>query len=356
MLTSIELNVIEEYVDGTYYDKDKLIKYLNMHDIVGNDVFSYCDKHLYGHRPTTYSVWLEDEDGYLPLPVSDFIKRIPFYFYTKDLNNLDIDNSGTLDYIFSASNKSDGEHNDPEEVYSALEFMFYELKLPLNRIFSYWVNQSGVVSGNGFFQWNHYLHLCQKNGDSNYFPERFITAYNTMLEKSNCSPIIYEITDPGLGDAYIRYGQMIEFEGTFPCDNDGNPIMRWIGVRTQNAGKITCTCEKSKGGYLRIELQPNTVIHVLNFYNSREDIDEYWYQVYAGPQTMEFDYPTLKRRRLEMDLTQQQVADAIGTNVRTYQKWEKGETTPDGHYLLRLLNWLDIPDVQDIVTYKNIND
>ena len=45
------------------------------------------------------------------------------------------------------------------------------------------------------------------------------------------------------------------------------------------------------------------------------------------------------------------MADAVEANIRTYQKWENGETKPDGYYLLRILNWLDIPDVNDIITY-----
>ena len=66
---------------------------------------------------------------------------------------------------------------------------------------------------------------------------------------------------------------------------------------------------------------------------------------------MRFDYTILKDRRLKMKLTQQQVADAVETSIRTYQKWESGETTPDGHYLLRLMNWLDIYNIQDAVKF-----
>ena len=90
----------------------------------------------------------------------------------------------------------------------------------------------------------------------------------------------------------------------------------------------------------------------MNFYNYSEDTEDYWYQVYAGPLTMEFDYKVLKEYRKRFDFTQQQVADAVGTTVRTYQKWESGETTPDGHFLLRLLNWLDISDIQDVTKYN----
>ena len=49
--------------------------------------------------------------------------------------------------------------------------------------------------------------------------------------------------------------------------------------------------------------------------------------------------------------TQKQVADAVGTSVRTYQKWESGETTPDGHFLIRLINWLDILNIQETIKY-----
>ena len=51
-------------------------------------------------------------------------------------------------------------------------------------------------------------------------------------------------------------------------------------------------------------------------------------------------------------MTQKEVADAIGANVRTYQKWESGESVPDGHFLLRLMNWLQIDNVQELISYR----
>jgi len=44
MLKKSDIDVIEQYVDNKYFDKDKLIKYLSMHSIMGNEVFSCCDK------------------------------------------------------------------------------------------------------------------------------------------------------------------------------------------------------------------------------------------------------------------------------------------------------------------------
>ena len=96
MITPEEEKIILQYVDDSYYDRDKLIKYLSMHDIVGNEVFAYCDRKAQRKHKQTYSNWLDDDKGYSPLPVSQFVKRIPFYFYTKDIASADLDNMGTL--------------------------------------------------------------------------------------------------------------------------------------------------------------------------------------------------------------------------------------------------------------------
>ena len=352
MITKEEKQFILKHVDATHYDQEKLIKYLNMHDIVGNEIFSYCDKRAFRKDSPTYSTWLDDEDGYIPLPVSDFVKRIPFYFYAKDVESMDLDNIGTLHYIFSANPWK----RDIEAIYSNLEYAFYHMNLPLNRIFSYWINQFGTVSGDGFFQWCHYLHLCEEHGESDYFPDRFITSYNEMLEKSGLAPIIYEITDTGFCEPFMREGKSIKFEGRFPCDENGKPIMKWIGIKATNVEKISCSCKKSQPGELSFEISPKTVIHVLNFYNNDDDIADEWYQVYAGPMTMRFDHTVLRERRKKLGYSQEDVALAIDTTVRTYQKWESGETTPNGHYLIRLINWLDIIDVQCVIQYTDFED
>lgn len=67
---------------------------------------------------------------------------------------------------------------------------------------------------------------------------------------------------------------------------------------------------------------------------------------------MEFDFTVLKNRRQRLKMTQKEVAEAVGATLRTYQKWENGETTPDSKFLLRLLNWLDIRDVVDATKWS----
>lgn len=348
MITTEEKNIVLKYVDNRFYDVEKLIRYLSMHDIVGNEVFSYCDRMV--DEQKTFSRWLEDEEGYVPLKVSDFVKRIPFYFYVHDMR-APIREYGDLQSLHNAYALHTQSVNAFETIYESLEFMFYELQLPLNKIFSYWIDQTGQVSGDLFLKWTHYLHLCVDSGSVDYFPDSFITSYNYALEAAGLPVIVYEIHDTGFYEPYVRHGNEFRFEGQFPCDKEGKPIMRWIGLDIKNAKSISCNSIKSKSGFLRVEICPNTVIRALNYYNSCDDKDDYWYQIYSGPLTMQFDHSALKYWRNSLGYTQQEVADAVGTSVRTYQKWESGQTTPDGYFLIRLLNWLDITNIQDIIRY-----
>ena len=173
------------------------------------------------------------------------------------------------------------------------------------------------------------------------------------LEALGKEPVIYEVEgQPYSSELFFRDGKIVEFSGCFPIDEEGNPVLRWTNVMIKNAVKISCNQKKSESfATLTVELGPRTVIYGKNFYNTwKKDV---MYQLYAGPLLMEFDYKGIKRKRKELGFTQQEVADAIGTTVRTYQKWEGGETTPDGHYLLRLMNWLDLPDPQFVILYTD---
>lgn len=151
---------------------------------------------------------------------------------------------------------------------------------------------------------------------------------------------------------FVRNDMRLEFPGIFPCDEDGNPIMEWISLRIKNAKNIFCTCEKSKKGILYVQITPETVIDAFDVQCELENDDDCWVRAYTGPMATEFDYEALKNYRNVLGLKQQEVADAIGANVRTYQKWESGETTPDGTNLLRLMNWLNIPNVHEVTKWK----
>lgn len=99
----------------------------------------------------------------------------------------------------------------------------------------------------------------------------------------------------------------------------------------------------------------NTKIYMPNIYNSGNCSDT-WYPIYFGPLVMEFDKDALKFYRKQNEVTQQAVATAIGVQLRTYQKWEKGDTIPDGYNLIKLMNYLNIESVQNFMVNDPIYD
>ena len=122
---------------------------------------------------------------------------------------------------------------------------------------------------------------------------------------------------------------------------------------------MSCTCVNSRYGELIIQINPESMIYVLNYVDGNGELAEpgeagtviSWEQQYAGPLNMVFDNEALKEARKAFKMTQKELADAIGTSVRTYQKWENGDTKPDCQSLLRLMNWLEIEDVLYLIAY-----
>jgi DNA-binding transcriptional regulator YiaG len=263
--------------------------------------------------------------------------------------------------------------------------MYYDLKLPIEMIFEYCLDQvhrqrkvkknprQGVlfsmpdysedemfgVEGDMHYKslfpmWFHYLRLCVELGWTDYTPTRFTTRYNEALEASGLDPIIYTPYIQYGVQYFGRRGNCYICKGHFPCDDEGNPILRWTSIRVSNAMQISFSGQRSQSGTLEIEITPKTTIHLYgydNYVTDDQESDDEWHQIYAGPLNMEFNYQALKAHRKAAGMTQKEVADAVGANVRTYQKWESKDSVPDGHYLLRIMNWLQIEDVQDLISY-----
>lgn len=389
-LSSEQLAVVHKYTNANLIDQDKLVAYLQKHRTIKLEVFSHCSKvskRSIGSRG--YSIFL-NKSTYSAIDRDTFIRRIPFYFFQVPFGG---DTRTGLSKIFPTDYGKTMAVEDYEAFFSDLEWMFYDLRLSLNTIYDYLEDQfdtpssKNKVEGLGTFlsssifeeralgrreafpMWRHYLHLCQKLGWTDYTPQRFISAYNFALEASGLDPVRYRPLKDYIITYYTRVDDTYVFRGNFPCDKNGAPIMRWTTIRVQNAASIEFSGEKSRCGELRILLGPKTKIHVREFYETKDDdaevdgtSDEFmeeplmWRQIYAGPQTMEFNHNALKQARIEHKLKQSDVALAIGTSVRTYQKWESGETIPDGHNLLRLMNWLNISDPQDLIIYEDYPD
>lgn len=389
-LSSEQLAIVRKYTDTSRTDQDKLVAYLQKHRTIKLEVFSYCSKvSKRSFNSRGYSTFL-NKSTYSAIDRNTFIRRIPFYFFQVPFGD---DTRTGLSKVFPTDRRGTMTAKDYESFYTDLEWMFYDLHLSLTTIYDYLGDQfttpplenkqgrfgsfltssileeRGLSGREAFPMWRHYLHLCQELGWTDYTPQRFISAYNFALEASGLDPILYRPLKDYIITYYTRIDDTYVFRGNFPCDKNGVPIMRWTTVRVQNAASIEFSGEKSRCGELRILLGPKTRIHIREFYENEDDGTEIdrssvefieeplmWRQIYAGPQTMEFNHNALKQARIEHKLKQSDVAFAIGTSVRTYQKWESGETIPDGHNLLRLMNWLNISDPQELVIYDDYSD
>jgi DNA-binding transcriptional regulator YiaG len=241
------------------------------------------------------------------------------------------------------------------DLYFALEKMFYDYNFSMNELIKYVVSQEKDNRERIylFFEWFDYLEKIERKSSFEKMPKNFYYEYNTVLELNGENPIIYdpEWEDYGVG-LFERHLNEIIFKGRFPCDKSGNPVLKWIGIEIRDAGSIKCEVDQYSKGQLIIELTPKTYIAANDPYRDQKknavmDI------VYIGPQLMSFKFEVLKRYREQCHYTQQQVAGMIGTALRTYQKWESGETTPDGHNLLRLMNVFDIDDLGEITKTSN---
>ena len=56
--------IIDQYVDDRYYDKDKLLQYLSMHQMVGTEIFDYVDKKSLPGGKQAHSRYLDSDSGY----------------------------------------------------------------------------------------------------------------------------------------------------------------------------------------------------------------------------------------------------------------------------------------------------
>lgn len=384
-LSKAQKESIQKILDGKRVDIQKMFDYLESHDIVSVHVFEECNTD-FSLATVLEGVNLFSKNrvrGFYPVPGETFIRRLPLY-YDQDNQGRSL-RSWIVDLFYHKDGIEGREEELVENVYELLEFFYYEKGLSVGEVMRYsymqlhrdstkrdraWLsiaidfdeiemNRSDIETVDFLYQWADYLKLCQEVGGGDPFPERFISAYNDVLERTGQRPIIYGFSSKSNDLDIIRDGRTIAVKGHFPCDGLGRPIMKWIGIRTENVERITCTCEKSRFGELRIQIKPNSMIYVLEYSDADGNLTDpgdkgaicAWEQEYAGPLNMVFNNEALKKARTHAGMTQREVADAIGASIRTYQKWENGETKPDCQYLLRIMNWLEIEDTQYLITY-----
>jgi len=357
LLNQKEQAIISNYVDADRCDIEKLIDYLNRNEVIGNELFLYIHKQETKEKSCLFSLKTFSETKYFcPVDRKTFFRRIPFYFYDISIDDLDKDKKKNIWGIkilspYFYKDKEPINPNELEKFYSALETLYHEHSIELNIIMEYVFSQIGISRLNIsdlFYQWADYINIIKSNNlQLPITPKCLMADYNTALEAAGRKPIIYSIDFdiPEWSNYYIRNSNELLLSGRFPINENNEPILKWIGINVKDIGKIEFDCNEYFDGTLKIELLPKSIVQVFCLE------DNEWYQIYAGPQRMFFDHSIFKEKRKELNYTQQYIADSIEASVRTYQKWENGETVPDGENIIRLMNILDIKNIQLLIKY-----
>lgn len=296
MITAEQEQFIRKYVSKEYFNVDQFISYLKLHDVVGGEIFAIAplpeDRLAHPGRLEL----LREGFGFNAIDKETFIKRIPFYFYVADYKGR---HCGDLKSIISGYYRFT-HYGDPnyEEVYKRLERMFYHHKVSLVNIMEYTVAQTGYVSRYDVFcLWCDYLDLCERLHISDKTPKSLLYSYNKLLVYAGEKPIVYLPGLVGFNENFVREDNEIVVGGEFPCDEEGRPVMDWIGVKVENAAYIHCKREKGEfDKELRIGLAPNTKIYMLNIYNEKDVECNTWWPIYFGPAVTEFDSRALDRK------------------------------------------------------------
>lgn len=99
MLNEKQIKIIRQFVSDTYFDVERLIRYLQLHDMVGIEVFKYVAREVF-ETDTKFKTVLPVSfiDGNLgtcfePQTVDTFVRRIPLIFYFKGIPTV-IDKDG----------------------------------------------------------------------------------------------------------------------------------------------------------------------------------------------------------------------------------------------------------------------
>lgn len=345
----LDQNYLEKYIEDPKV-LERLTTYLNIHDTIGEEIFPYLGLDSNHFKVGKYIISNSK---------NLFLRRIPFYLHKHqhELKHLGQVKDYLVD-LFQYPEYAGELEKNTEQVYEWFEKMHFHYQISVDDILNYPRIQLGTSSGIGdfLFKWGHYLELMDDLVLPDKMPAHFIVAYNEALERKGLPPIIYDLEMQYNNDYVSRNGQILKVRGTIPCDQSGQPILRWIGLQIKNELKVWAEVNKSFKGELFIQVGPKTAIWARNIYGPQVNGEDEFYPLFYGPLLMEFDNEALKFYRGNSGYTQKEIADAIGANVRTFQKWEHGETEPDSRFMLRLMNFLDIQDTKQLTRFLDYED
>lgn len=377
-------NRVRRYVNPHYFNVDKIINYLNSHINIGIEIFEQA----LNEDDSSKMVQFTFLKCYETIDRSSFINRIPIYFY-----DLGEDRTSSMTDLFngyyedimhkcgksirpSAVNIDYPEWFTFEKLYECLETVSTRYKVPFEKLFEYIRNQAGTARNYLVFQtWFKYISAVEVLTEENVFPDNLFYAYNKLLVEKNQDPIIYLPEKDFRGD-YVAFKDEGYFciRGFFPVDDNGNLVNKWIGIKVLNGEALT-ESEKQKAAenklllrlignkkalqcVVRIKINAETKIYVAKEEWVQSDDNpqrQYWECIYAAPKVMKLDCSVFRKLREAAGINPKTVSSETGMNLRTYQRIEAGETTPDGLNLLKLMEYFNIVSYDELI-HKDIID
>ena len=389
-MTQIDELTLRKIINPNYFNVEGIIGYVNDNEIITFDVFvNFLTEK--GKQNINFSYLNE----FKPINKAGFIRRVPIYF-----NDVTLKNDGTYgtvtDIFYGYAkyiNKKQGvldeeddwygqaiewyKNIDFEPLYKMLERVYYDFEIPFEKMTGYIMSQCGDTKNfEVFAKWFQYIGLLNTVDESNVFPKNILTALNNELVATQQKPYIYFAEDYRVVTTKKGNKRMILL-GEFPFDENGDPILKWIGVWCENIGEIkrrrptvdlntvpdfvANQFNSSIEGSIVIELKNDSRVFLANETTVDDDMfdDEktiLWIEEYTGPKCMKFDYSNIISKREQMGISQKDAAEAMDINLRTYQRIEIGDGKPDALNLIKIMNYYGLESYSDFVEKEAIED
>lgn len=382
--------IVRKYVNQKYFDVETFIDFLNQYEIITFDIFKNSQKKRKGIDYGFLS-------SFRAIKRDIFIRRIPIYFYDINLEDYDLEISSLFNDYARIHNKDDVDYGkmaendefdltlahvsfynrflnfdtDFEPLYKRIEFFMYSMKIDISDMLEYIYEQSGQVSLDIFDKWFDYLNLDTKNSVIDTFPKNLLYSYNVALINNNRQPIYYFPNNYHILNRREKNKTCVKITGQFPIDNNGDLVIEWIRLWTENVDKIYVDPKKYaennetnvaykywpfRDGKLTnsiiIEVNPDSRVFICE----NEKKDGLWEQIYCGPKLIKLDYTKLTSIREKLGYSIKDVSDNTDINIRTIQRIESGESMPDGQNLIKIMCFLGIREYTNLIKKEIIED
>lgn len=395
-ITSEEELIVRKFINPQFFDVEAIINHLNNNSSIKKEIFlGFLNPSLKGRFYLSYL------SAYQETRRDIFIKRIPIYFYDINIKNELMPKmtdffDGYARYVTHETSFVSFEGNENEyplgftfePLYKIIEELSDVYSIQIEQVLTYIQQQRGSVDHYEIFRyWYHYFKLIKHNHseDNVIFPRNILYSYNVELERNGLKPIIHvpatkKDEDEGVYVTY-REDNVLKIGGFFPIDDNGEPVLKWIGIWTENVKSLQYAVAKKNELYneipiqlqnkmrpalkafLKYELDSKTRIFLgyrrviaYDDFLGENKVREYWASEYCGPALMKLDCSKIVEKREELGYSIKQVAEATDINLRTYQRIENGEGSPDGLNLIKIMNYLDINSYKDLIKKDIIFD